>query len=155
MSKGPIEGVKVIPLKKIADERGTIFHMLRSSDPHFKKFGEIYFSKIYQGVVKGWHTHNTITLNYCCVAGMIKLALFDSRKNSPSFGNVMEIFMGEDNYCLVQIPVGVTNGHKGITDWALLASCPDLPHDQLPKGEMERIDPHQNDIPYKWDRVDN
>lgn len=155
MSKGPIDGVKVISLKRIADERGTIYHMLRSSDEHFKKFGEIYFSKVYKDAVKGWHTHNTITLNYCCVVGMIKLVLFDSRKKSTSYGNIMEIFMGDDNYCLAQIPIGVTNGHKGISDWSLLASCPDLPHDQLPKNEMERIDPHHNDIPYKWDRIDN
>jgi len=149
-----IEGVKIIDLKKIPDERGTIFHMLRSSDPHFSNFGEIYFSKIYKDAIKGWHTHREITLHYCCVIGMIKLVLFDARKNSSTYGKVMELFIGEDNYKLVIIPVGVCNGHKGITDFALLASCPDIPHDKLKAGEMERIDPHHNDIPYNWTRVD-
>ena len=73
MSK--IDGVKVISLKKIPDERGSIFHMLRSSDPHFTKFGEIYFSKIYKNALKGWHVHKKITLNYCVVSGIIKLVL--------------------------------------------------------------------------------
>ena len=41
-------------LRRIPDERGTIYHMLKSTDPHFTKFGEIYFSSIYPGVVKGW-----------------------------------------------------------------------------------------------------
>ena len=49
-----IEGVQVVPLRRIPDERGTVMHMLKRGDPHFKEFGEIYFSTIYQGVVKGY-----------------------------------------------------------------------------------------------------
>ncbi|MDA8792864.1 dTDP-4-dehydrorhamnose 3,5-epimerase family protein [Bacteriovoracaceae bacterium] len=150
-----IEGVKIIPLRKIPDERGTIFHMLRSSDDHFTKFGEIYFSKIYSDSIKGWHTHKQITLNYCVVDGMVKLVLFDAREDSPTYQKLMELFIGDDNYCLVIIPPGVCNGHKGVTQTALLANCPDVPHDKLIENEMERIDPHNNNIPYRWDRVDN
>ena len=36
-----INGVEIVPLSQIADERGKIMHMLRSDDPHFEKFGEI------------------------------------------------------------------------------------------------------------------
>ncbi len=45
-----IQGVEVVPLRRIPDERGTIFHMLRATDPHFQKFGEIYFSTVYKGM---------------------------------------------------------------------------------------------------------
>ena len=48
-----IQGVKFKLLKKICDERGAVMHMLRCDDPEFEKFGEIYFSCIYPGVVKG------------------------------------------------------------------------------------------------------
>ena len=149
-----IEGVKIINLKKIPDERGTIYHMLRASDKHFTKFGEIYFSKIYNGAIKGWHIHKQITLNYCVVVGTVKLVLFDSREESTTNGNLMELFIGDDNYSLVIIPPGIANGHKGITETALLANVPDVPHDKLDKNEMERIDPHINNIPYDWDRKD-
>lgn len=149
-----IDGVKIVPLRKIPDERGTIFHMLRSSDPHFSQFGEIYFSKIYKDAIKGWHTHKQITLNYCVLQGMVKLVLWDSRKESPTYNEVMELFIGEDNYSLVIIPPGVCNGHKGITETALLANCPDIPHDKCIPNEMERIDPYENSIPYNWARVD-
>lgn len=149
-----IDGVKIIDLKKIPDERGTIQHMLRSSDPHFSKFGEIYFSKVYRDAIKGWHTHRELTLHYCVILGMVKLVLFDARKNSPTHGKLMELFIGDDNYKLVIIPPGICNGHKGVTEFAMLASCPDIPHDKLQPGEMERIDPHHNDIPYNWSRVD-
>ena len=149
-----IDGVKIIKLKKIPDERGTIYHMLRASDEHFTKFGEIYFSKIYKDIVKGWHIHKQITLNYCVVYGMVKLVLFDEREESSTKDNLMELFIGDDNYCLVQIPFGIANGHKGITETALLANVPDVPHDKLPKDEMIRIDPYDNNIPYNWDRKD-
>ena len=52
-----IDGVQIIPLKQIVDERGKIMHMLRRDDPHFEEFGEIYFSMVYPGVIKGWHIH--------------------------------------------------------------------------------------------------
>ena len=48
-----IDGVLIKPLKKIPDERGTIMHMMRNDDPNFEKFGEIYFSTVYPGDVKG------------------------------------------------------------------------------------------------------
>ena len=64
-----IDGVKVIPLQRIPDERGTVMHMLKRTDPHFVEFGEIYFSTVYRGVVKGWHRHREMTLNYACMFG--------------------------------------------------------------------------------------
>jgi len=148
-----IDGVNIVSLRKIPDERGTIFHMLRSSDKHFDEFGEIYFSKIYKGAIKGWHIHSLLNLNYCCISGMIKLVLYDIRPQSSTNGNLMELFIGDDNYCLVQIPKGIVNGHKGITETALLASCPNIPHDRLPKDEMTRIDTKTTKIPYHWERT--
>ena len=56
-----IQDVKIINLKKIPDERGAIFHMLKNTDEHYTKFGEIYFSVCYPGVVKGWHEHTKQT----------------------------------------------------------------------------------------------
>lgn len=148
-SESLIEGVQIIPLKRIADERGTIFHMLKSSDPHFTQFGEIYFSTIYKNVIKGWHMHEEMTLNYACIHGRIKLVVFDDRKNSKTKGELQEIFLGPDSYNLVVIPPGVWNGFKGMTDpMAIVANCCTHAHD--PK-RSKRMDPFKNDIPYNWD----
>jgi len=147
-----IEGVNVIPLKRIPDERGTIYHMLRADAPHFEKFGEVYFSKVYPGVIKGWHIHKIMNQNYAVPVGMIKLVLYDLREDSSSYKNLMELAIGEDNYCLVQIPKGVANGYKGIgTTFSLVANCSSEPH--IPQGEMERIDPMSDVIPYNWDLI--
>lgn len=144
-----IEGVVIKTLTKIPDERGMIMHMLREDDSCFERFGEIYFSVVYPEVVKGWHVHKKMILNYAVVIGMIKLVLFDGRPGSPTFGEIQEICMGEDNYLLVKIPFGVTNGFKGIgTKPAIVANCATLPHDA---EEIIRIDPFKNDIPYNWE----
>ena len=143
-----IDGVKIVPLQKIVDERGKIMHMLKSTDPHFIKFGEIYFSCAWPGVVKGWHAHKSMTVNNAVIVGHAKLVLYDIREGSPSRGELMEIFLGEDNYILVQIPPGIMNGYKAFgTDLVIMANCATEPHDP---NEISYIDPHNNDIPYDW-----
>ena len=120
-----------------------------SDDPHFEQFGEIYFSAVYPGVIKGWHRHRVMTLNYAVVYGMIKLVLYDDRENSPTHGEVQEIFVGAANYVLVKIPALIWNGFKGIgTTSAIVANCATIPHDP---GEIERLDPLDNTIPYDWE----
>jgi dTDP-4-dehydrorhamnose 3,5-epimerase len=143
-----IKDVIVKPLSQIADERGKIMHMLRSDESHFEKFGEIYFSVVYPGVVKGWHLHKEMTLNYAVISGMVKLVLYDPRQDSPTKGEVQEMFIGEDNYVLVRIPPRIYNGFKGIgIKPAIVANCATMPHRF---DEIERVDPYTNDIPYDW-----
>ena len=144
-----IDGVKLKPLRRIPDERGFILHMLRADDPDFEQFGEIYFSTAYPGVIKGWHLHKEMTLNYAVVQGMVKLVLYDDRDNSPTKGELSEFFIGDENYQLVQIPPMVWNGYKTIgTDMAMVANCPTLPHDP---DEIVRKSPFDPAIPYDWD----
>ena len=98
-----IEGVEIVLLRQIIDERGKVMRMLNSTDPHFEKFGEIYFSCSWPGTIKAWHKHDTMTLNNAVVVGMAKLVLYDSRDESPTKGELMELFIGDENYCLVKI----------------------------------------------------
>lgn len=144
-----IEGVLVVPLRRIPDARGTVYHMLRASDPHFERFGEIYFSSVHPGMVKGWHRHDPATLNYACVVGTAKLALYDDREGSPTRGRLDEIVFGEPNYCLVRIPPMVWNGFMAVgPSTAILANCCTHVHGDF---RSERLDPFDNDIPYDWD----
>lgn len=148
---GPIKGVEIKKLTVIPDERGAIYHMLRNDDPLFEKFGEIYFSKAYPGVVKGWHLHKEMTLMYSVVVGMAKLVLYDDRQDSPTKGNLMEIYVGEENRLLVKVPSGVWNGFKCISQTpVIVANCATIAHD---KNEIVRLDPLSSEIPYSWDVV--
>lgn len=143
-----INGVEVIPLKQISDERGKVMHMLRADAPHFEKFGEIYFSVVYPGVIKGWHLHREMILNYAVMYGMVKLVIYDDRELSTSRGAVQEVFMGEDNYVLVKIPPQIWNGFKGIgSNPAILANCATIPYTP---DEISGLDPKSMEIPYEW-----
>lgn len=143
-----IDGLIVTPLSQSSDHRGKLMHMLRCDDSHFKKFGEIYFSCVYPEVVKAWHFHKQMTLNYAVPHGQIKFVLFDSRENSRTKGEIQEIFLGPDNYCLVTVPPLIWNGFKGIgTEMAIVANCTTIPHDPQ---EIERLDSYSNQIPYNW-----
>lgn len=143
-----IEGVVVTPLRQIADERGKVMHMLRSDAAHFKAFGEIYFSCVYPNAVKAWHIHKRMTLNYAVPHGNIKFVLYDDRAGSATRGQVQEIFLGPDNYCLVTVPPLVWNGFKGIgMETAVVANCASIPHDP---DEIDRCDPLDGSIPYDW-----
>lgn len=143
-----IKGVIVKPLKKIPDERGTIMHMMRADDPEFEQFGEIYFSTVYPGIVKGWHIHKKMTLNYVVVQGMIKLVLYDEREDSLTKGEVQEIFLGGDNYCVVKIPPMIWNGFKGVSDTeAIVANLASIPHEPDEIGRLGYCDKR---IPYDW-----
>ena len=143
-----IDGVQITPLKQIVDDRGKIMHMLRCDANEFQKFGEIYFSCVKPGAVKAWHIHKAMTLNYAVPHGRIKLVLYDDRPKSPTKGEIQEIVMGPDSYQLVTIPPRIWNGFTGLgTDMAIVANCATLPHDP---GEIERLDPQDHKIPYRW-----
>jgi dTDP-4-dehydrorhamnose 3,5-epimerase len=146
-----IDGVKIIPLAQFPDERGTVKHMLRVDDPHFEKFGEIYFSTVYPNVVKGWHLHKEMAMNYAVPVGTIKLVLYDDRKGSPTMGEIQEIYIGKCNYVLVHIPARVWNGFIGIgSEEALVANCYTIPYSpdeiiHLDKGLLKNYSVFKNE----------
>ena len=143
-----IDGVVITPLKQFSDERGSVMHMLRRDSDVFQEFGEIYFSTVHPGVVKGWHIHQRMILNYAVPVGRIKFVLYDERDGSATKGEVQEIFLGPDAYQLVTVPPLVWNGFKGVGDeTALVANCASIPHDP---DEIDRRDPFDAAIPYDW-----
>jgi dTDP-4-dehydrorhamnose 3,5-epimerase len=143
-----IDGVSVKPLRRIPDERGFIMHMLRSDDPEFQQFGEIYFSTIYPGVIKAWHLHSVMALNYAVVVGTIKLVLCDQREGSSTQGEIQVLYIGQENYQLVTVPPLVWNGFKGVGNhMAIVANCATHPHDP---NEISRMDPFDPSIDYNW-----
>ncbi|HEY4705760.1 MAG TPA: dTDP-4-dehydrorhamnose 3,5-epimerase family protein [Thermoplasmata archaeon] len=148
-----IEGVKVRPLKPIYDERGYLMEMLRSDWPEFSKFGQVYVTVAYPGVVKGWHYHKVQTDNFIVVKGTAKVVCYDNRPGSRTKGEVDEFFPGERNPLLIQIPPPVVHGFKAIGgEAAYLVSVPTELYRYEGPDEY-RIPADSPDIPYRWDVV--
>ena len=90
-----------------------------------------------------------MTINNSVISGNAKLVMYDLREKSPTFKELQEIFLGESNYVLVQMPPGIANGYKAYGDkMVILANGATEPHDP---NEIIRIDPFTDKIPYNWD----
>jgi dTDP-4-dehydrorhamnose 3,5-epimerase len=149
-----IKGVLTKKLRVIPDERGKLMEILRCDDPFFQKFGQVYLSVVYPGVVKGWHYHKLQTDNFVVIKGMAKVVLYDRREDSPTAGKLQEFFIGDQNPLLITIPPGVVHGMKGIgTESAYLINCPTEPYNYTQPDEY-RLPPHGDEIPYNWERKD-
>ncbi len=149
-----IHGAHAKPLKRIPDERGLLMEILRSDDPLFKTFGQVYLTMAYPGVVKAWHFHKKQTDHFCVVKGMAKVVLYDGRKDSPTRGVVNEFFPGDLNPLLIVIPPLVMHGYKAIgTEPTLLINIPTELYDYKEPDE-HRVPPHTKKIPYDWSRQD-
>ncbi len=146
-----IDGVLIHPLRQVADERGKVMHMLKSTDPWFRQFGEVYFSSVNPGAVKAWKLHTRMALNLAVVHGAARLVIFDDRDPSATRGQVQEFVLSPDNYQLVTVPPGVWTGFAGVSSFpALVANCASLPHDP---AEVLRKAPNDPAIPYAWNPV--
>ncbi len=149
-----IEGVVVKKLKLIPDERGRLMEILRSDEEIFSRFGQVYMTTTYPEVVKAWHFHKKQDDFITCVHGMLKLVLYDRREDSPTRGEINQFFIGDYNPVLVKVPKMVIHGWMCIsTEEAIIINAPTEPYDAQHPDE-NRIDPHTNDIPYRWARKD-
>ena len=148
-----IKDVKITSRSIIPDDRGKVLHIMKSTDNLFTTFGEVYCSTVYPGVVKGWHLHTRMTLNYIVLKGNIKFVLYDDRPDSETFQQIQEIIIGENQYVMVTVPPNIWNGFKGLgTEEAFVINFTDIPHDP---DEIIRMDPHQNKIfKYNWTVID-
>jgi dTDP-4-dehydrorhamnose 3,5-epimerase len=143
-----IDGIQIIPLKQFPDERGNVQHMLKCTDDHFTKFGEIYFSTTLPGITKAWKRHKLMTQRFAVPQGRLKLVIHDDREGSSTSGNTQEVVLGGDNYQLVIIPPKLWYGFQCISEMpAVLANCSDMPHDP---GESEQVKIEDANIQYEW-----
>ncbi len=143
-----IDGVVITTLKRIGDERGMVLHMLRRDWDVFEDFGEVYFSTVNPGVVKGWKRHKRMIQNFAVPMGNVKFVLFDDREDSPTMGEVQEATLGEDNYVLLTLPAMIWYGFAGAEEApALIANCASIPHDPEESEAKDLSDPA---IPYDW-----
>ena len=143
-----IDGVLLFPLRTIPGDQGMVLHMLRSDAAHFTRFGEAYFSTVNPHAVKAWKRHRRMEQNLAVPVGKVRFVIYDDREGSPTRGTVAAIDIGESRYALLRIPAGLWYGFSGLSVTpALIANCPDLPHDPT---EMDRLPADDPSIPYRW-----
>lgn len=137
-----IDGVRVRELRKNVDDRGYLMEVLRSDwGDVFQKFGQAYVSFNHPGVIRGWHYHSIQYDLFVCVAGMIKVPLYDARVGSVTHRRIDEYVVGVDRPLAILIPPGVYHGYVTLgVEPSMLLNFP---------SELYRADqPDEHRVPY-------
>jgi len=144
-----IRGVVFKDLVTNTDERGFFREIIRNTDEFFAEgFGQWSHSLMYGGVIKAWHIHQKqIDWWYVC-GGVLRVALYDTRKDSPTFRGTMDFLMGDNQPSrIVRIPPGVAHGCKAISGPAHLFYITSNVYNPSDEGRLKHDDP---DIGYDW-----
>jgi len=144
-----IEGVKIKKLKAIADNRGRLMEIFRVSETGINP-KQVYMTTALEGVVKDkdkFHLHKYQTDNMCCIKGLVKLVVVDTRERSKTKGEIMEFKIGETNPALVTIPNGILHAFKSLKGESVMLNCIDREYDKDDPDEI-RV----KNIYYDWDK---
>jgi len=150
-----IQGVQVKTLKLIPDERGFLMEMLRSDEPIFEQFGQVYLTGCRRGAAKAWHYHKEQTDHFVCILGKALVVLYDLRETSPTF-RVVEEYILEAPPCrsgspiLLKIPPFVVHGFTALEgEEARIVNIPTIPYRYEDPDEF-RFPWNSPEIPYTW-----
>ena len=137
-----IDGVIIMPLKQIPDDRGKVMRMIRNDSKNFTKFGEVYFSRVEQDAIKAWKCHQYMTLNLVVPVGEVSFVFhLTNKKNYFRTENI-----GEERYVRLTVPPGIWFGFQGIaSERSLLTNLSDMAHDP-----DEVIRKKTSEIIYNW-----
>jgi dTDP-4-dehydrorhamnose 3,5-epimerase len=147
-----IHGVSLQPAVTHSDERGTlceIFSPYRA--PHPAPLVYVYQFTIRPGKIKGWHAHHLHEDRIFISQGQVKVVLYDSRKNSPTFGLINEVFRSDFSRDLMVIPAFVYHAHQNVgSNDALFISMPSRPYDHQ-SPDVYRFPLDSDEIPYRFE----
>ena len=119
-----IEGVRIVDLVVHMDDRGYLIEILRASDDHFTKFGQVYIvGDVAQGTIRAFHKHGELWDWFFISHGSAKFVLRDDREDSPTYGETMTVTTGERRPALIAVPPGVYHGWMALEDDTQLISA--------------------------------
>lgn len=112
-----IVGVEFKEIVSFSDNRGFFSELIRDSDI-FANEGvkQISHSLVFQNVTKAWHAHVRQSQWNYVVNGVISVALYDLRKESDTYKNMMTFLCGDHQKKVIyKFPPGVAHGYKCIS----------------------------------------
>ena len=112
-----IDGVTTASLQARVDDRGYLVEILRSTDDHFTRFGQVYLvGNVKAGTVRAFHKHAAMWDWFFVSHGMAKFVLVDDRPDSATYRNMQVVVTGDRNPMLVSVPPGVFHGWISLSD---------------------------------------
>lgn len=112
-----IKDVAVVDLVARVDDRGYLIEILRASDPHFTKFGQVYLvGNMARGTIRAFHKHAELWDWFFISHGSAKFVLVDDRPDSPTYKEQNTFIAGTRNPSLLVVPPGVFHGWMSLED---------------------------------------
>jgi dTDP-4-dehydrorhamnose 3,5-epimerase len=139
-----IDGLVVITLKQIGDERGVVREFFRPSGwaelglPTIDTWKQLNVTESTAGAIRGLHGEDMWKL-VTVVAGRAFGAYVDTRAGSSTFGNVVTVDL--ELGVQVLVPRGVCNGFQSITDTQYLYAFTDEWRPDMPGIAVNPMDP--------------
>ena len=115
-----IEGVRIVELKRHADDGGSMTELARLIDGHPEALADftvrqVNYSEIAPGALKAFHLHLRQTdVWYVPPSDRLLIVLLDVRKNSRTEGTRMRVMLGNGASRLLAIPPGVAHGARNL-----------------------------------------
>ena len=98
-----------------------------------------YISMTLPGIARGPHEHVHQTDLFLFFSGQFKLYLWDSRKDSATFGHRLILTVGEENQVAAIVPPGVVHAYSNVGKTeALVVNCPNQLY--AGEGKQEPVD---------------
>lgn len=121
-----IDGLHVLTMKQVTDDRGTVREFYRESGflglglPSLGPWLQVNVTESNRGAVRGLHGEHMTKL-VAVVAGRAHGAYLDTRPGSPTYGVVEEVRLEPGTQVLV--PPGVANGFQALEDGTQYLYC--------------------------------
>jgi len=102
------------------------------------------------GIVKAWHYHKLQDDHFVCLVGKVKVALFDARNNSKTYGEINDFEMSLEEPFVLKIPKEGYHGFKGIAAIeSMVLNVPTKSYNYKEPDEL-RVDAFDKEIGYDW-----
>jgi dTDP-4-dehydrorhamnose 3,5-epimerase len=147
---GRINGVVLSQSSIVTVPGGDVKKLLRADECAYQGFGEAYLVTINAGVIKDWRLHERMTATLFLLSGIVRLVLFDPRKDSITHKKFQEILLSRSNQLRVTVSPGIWFAFRSESKAdSLLLNISNILHDD---NEVMRA--QKNQISYKWPKID-
>ena len=144
-----IEGVKLVELVARVDDRGYLIEILRATDGHFTKFGQVYLvGNMARGTIRAFHKHEVLWDWFFISHGSAKFALRDDRPKSPTYERMDTCVITQRNPSLLVVPPGVFHGWMSLEDDTQMISTASEVYNRERPDEV-RVPP--DSFGYRWE----
>ncbi len=148
-----IDGVVVREVLHVPRDHGVITELYRPEwDPSGLPVVHAYQSRLFSGALGAWSCHKKSIDRLFVNLGHVKVVLYDDRNDSKTFGEVMELHVGDARPAFLVIPIGVWHGvqNLGSSD-AMMLNFPTCAYDYADPDHY-RLPWDSPEIPYTWTR---